>query len=446
MALAIDASTPALASANSGNVATTAAFTPPAGGGVVLGVVGWHDTTNGNTTSTSTASDSQGTVYTARVTRAKPDSGAQNGHVQISTGVPAASVSTTAASTASNNGGSLAAGCYCLVLTGCDTSNPIDAVAEGSSASAVISQLMTTATDGALLVLANVDWNVAATPTPIAGDTQLVGTGIGAGPDVRAWLIRQTALQSPAGSTTLGSSAPSTGNTNNWVGVAFKPAASGTAVALADVGSAAEALIVTVAVPLADGGSSTATFTVAAAAPLADAGTSTDALTAAATVALGDGGTASDSLIAGIAITLTDGGTATDALTVTAAVPLADTGTAAQAVTVAAVAQLADAAAAADTLATTAAITLTDTAASTDTIGVAATVSLTDVGAAGDGVTGGAGGSTSKTLTDGGAATECLCVCRTQLRPTTGTVTRPTTGTVTRPSTGTVDRCGCGCD
>lgn len=225
MAIAIDASTPALATANTGNVATTAAFVPPAG--AVLAGFAWHDTAGGNTTNSSSMADSQSSAWTIQATHAKPDSGAQNGHVQVSTAVPAASTSTTAGTTAINNGGSLAAGLYCVVLTGCDTANPIDAIAEGSSASAVISQLLTTVTDGALVMLINSDWNVAATPTAAAGLTVIVGTGLGAGPDMRIWLVRQTALQSPAGNTTPASTAPTTGNTNNWIAVAFRPAAAG---------------------------------------------------------------------------------------------------------------------------------------------------------------------------------------------------------------------------
>jgi hypothetical protein len=227
VAIAIDSSTPALATATTGNAATTAGFTPPSGS--VLAGFAWHDTAGGNVTNSSSVSDSQTSAWTIRATRAKPDSGAQNGHVQISTAVPAASTSTTATTTAINNGGSLAAGLYCVVLTGCDTANPIDAIAEGSSASAVISQLLTTVTDGALVMLINSDWNVAATPTAAAGLTVIVGTGLGAGPDMRIWLVRQTALQSPAGNTTIASTAPTSGNTNNWIGVAFRPATAGTA-------------------------------------------------------------------------------------------------------------------------------------------------------------------------------------------------------------------------
>lgn len=227
MAIAIDPATPALGTANSGNAASTAPFTPPSG--AVLAGFAWHDTAGGNVTNSSSVADTQSSVWTIQATRARPDSGAQNGHVQVSTAAPAASTSTTATSTAINTGGSLAAGLYCAVLTGVDTVNPVDAVAEGSSASAVISQLLTTVTDGALIMLINSDWNVAATPTPAAGVTQIVGIGLGSGPDMRIWLVRQTVLQTPAGNVTVASTAPTIGNTNNWIAVAFKPAAAGTA-------------------------------------------------------------------------------------------------------------------------------------------------------------------------------------------------------------------------
>lgn len=422
MAIAIDSSTPALATANSGNTATTAAFTPPSG--AVLAAFCWHDTAGGNVTNSSAVTDSQGSSWTIQGTRSRPESGAQNGHVQVSTAVPAASTATTVTTTGSNTGGSLAAGVYCAVLTGVDTSTPVDAIAEGSSASAVISQLITTITADALVMLINSDWNVAATPTPAAGETTIVGTGLGAGPDLRIWLVRLTTLKNPAGAVTMASTAPTSGNTNNWIAVAFRPAAAGsTPIAIGDSGSATETLTVTVAAPLTDTATAADTVTVTAAVPVADTGAGADAL------------------VAGIAITLTDGGSASETLTVAAAVPLADAGAAAQALTVAAAVPLTDSGAVAQALTVAVQLALTDTATAAESVSVAATVQLGESGAAGDGLAGG-GGSVDKQLADSGQATEALCVCKRVLRPIAGTVARPSTGTVVRPDTGTVEH-GC---
>lgn len=222
MALAIDGTTPALATASTGNVATTASFTPPAGS--VLCAVAWHDTAGGNTTNTSIITDTLTGSWAIQATRNRADAGGQNGHVQVSTSV-ASGAALQVSTTASSTGGSLAAGLYVLAMTGCDTTTPVDVVAEGSNAAGVISLAFSTVTDLAWAFLVNVDWNVTATPTPSAGETQIIGQGLGVGPDLRIWLVRQTNTTTPAGSVTMSSTAPTTGNTNNFIGWAFRPAA-----------------------------------------------------------------------------------------------------------------------------------------------------------------------------------------------------------------------------
>jgi hypothetical protein len=443
VAIAIDSSTPALATANTGNVATTASFTPPSG--AVLAAFAWHDTSGGNTTNSSAVTDSQSSTWSIGATRAKPDSGAQNGHVQVSTAVPAASTATTVTTTGTSTGGSLAAGIYCAVLTGCDTTTPIDAIAEGSSASAVISQLLTTVTVDALVMLINSDWNVAAAPTPAAGETTIVGTGLGAGPDMRIWLVRLTALKNPAGAVTMASTAPTSGNTNNWVAVAFRPAGGGsTPISIGDAGSEAEALTVTAAAPLADTASGAQALAVSAAVSLADGGSAVDALVAGIAISLADTGTAADSLTVTVAVPLADTGAAAQALIAAAAVPLADAGAGGQALTAAVAVPLTDTAAAAEALTVAAALALADAAAAVEAVAVTATVLLGQASAGSDSLTvDTGGGGTTKQLTDGGHAADALCVCKRVLRPSTGTVTRPSTGTVTRPNTGTVEYCSC---
>lgn len=224
MALAIDSSTPALASANSGNVATTASFTPPAG--AVLVAIGYHDTVGGNTTNTSAITDSQGLTWSIKATRNRADSGGQNGHVQISTAVVGSSTSMTVTTTGTNCGG--AAGVYVLVMTGADTTTPMDATpTEGSNTAAAISLAITTVTDLAWAFLVATDWNVAANMTAGASQTAVVATGIGSGPDMRVYLGRQNSTTSPAGSVTMSTASPSAGNTNNYIVFAVRPATGG---------------------------------------------------------------------------------------------------------------------------------------------------------------------------------------------------------------------------
>lgn len=223
MALAIDSSTPAFASVNSGAAATTASFTPPAG--AVLVAVAYHDTTSGNTTNTSLVTDSQGLTWTIQATRNRADVGGQNAHVQVSTAVVASSASMTVTSTGTNTLGP--AGLYVLVLTGADTSTPFDDIDEGSNTAGAVSIALTTITDGARGFLAVTDWNVAAAMTAGTDQTAIVSSGIGPGPDVRVFLGRQNAVTSPAGSVTMSTASPTSGNTNNYIAFAVKPSTGG---------------------------------------------------------------------------------------------------------------------------------------------------------------------------------------------------------------------------
>lgn len=224
MALAIDVSTPALGTANSGNVASTGSFTPPAG--AVLVAVAYHDTVGGNTTNTSIVTDSQTLAWTIRATRNRADAGGQNGQVQISTAVVGSSTAMTVTTTGTNCGG--AAGIYVLVMTGADTTTPMDATpTEGSNTAGVISLAITTVTDLAWCFLAATDWNVAANMTAGTSQTAVVSTGIGAGPDMRVYVGRQNAVTSPAGAVTMSTASPTSGNTNNYIVFAVRPAAGG---------------------------------------------------------------------------------------------------------------------------------------------------------------------------------------------------------------------------
>jgi hypothetical protein len=220
-----DASTPAFAKASSAQTVTTASFTPPAG--ALLIAFTWHDTAGGNVTNTSAVTDSQGLTWTRRATRSKQDDGvgAANSHIAISTAVVASSTSMTVTTTGTNCNNP--AGIYVRVITGADTTTPMDATpVEGTTNAAAVSTSITTATDGARAFLHVIDWNVAGAITAGTSQTAIVSDTIGASDD-RIYLGVTDAVTSPAGSTTLSTASPTSGNTNNWIGIAVRPAAGG---------------------------------------------------------------------------------------------------------------------------------------------------------------------------------------------------------------------------
>jgi hypothetical protein len=220
-----DASTPAFVKANvAGKNATTASFTPPSG--ALLLAFAWHDTAGGNLTNTSVITDSLALTWAIQATRSKQSDGvgAANGHVQVSTAI-ATGLPMTVTTTGTNTGNP--AGLYVRVITGADIVTPMDATpVEGTTNAAVVSTSIVTVTDGARAFLQVIDWNVAAAMTAGAGQTAVVSDAIGATDD-RIYLGVTNAVTSPAGSTTLSTGSPSSGNTQNWIGVAVRPAAGG---------------------------------------------------------------------------------------------------------------------------------------------------------------------------------------------------------------------------
>lgn len=222
-----DASTPAIASVNSGNVVAVASFTPPAG--ALLIAHAFHDTVGGNLTNTSAISDSGGGSWTVPTNGLmnRAVAGGQNGHVQVSYSV-ASGAAITVTSTGTNCGG--AAGLYVRVVTGADAVVfDVALVRGGATASVVSLALAASVTDGARAFLAATDWNVAANMTAGAGQTAVISQGIGTGPDMRVYVGVTTAVISPAGTAqTMSTATPSAGNTWNAVAYELRPASSST--------------------------------------------------------------------------------------------------------------------------------------------------------------------------------------------------------------------------
>lgn len=223
-----DASTPAFASVNTNwttTGATSGSFTPPAGSLVVLFVYG--DTSAAANPGNETVSDSGGgAAWTFKIRRAKPDAGSQAGTVawweKAFAAAPGSPITVTVVGNAT---GAASGGFKTHVVANCSGS---EGHAEGSNTAAAVSLSITSTTDGARGVVAATDWNVQANMTAGAGQTALLASSVGSGPDTRVYLGIQNAVTSPAGSVTMSTTSPTSGNANNFIGGFFTPSAGGT--------------------------------------------------------------------------------------------------------------------------------------------------------------------------------------------------------------------------
>lgn len=322
MTVALDSSTPAFVSAAADTV-TSASFTPPAGS--VIYAVAFHDTAGGNTTNTSVVTDSQGLTWSIIRTRNKADSGGQNGHIQVSRAVVSSSTSMTVTTTGTNTGGYCSL--RCLVVTGADTSTPVDASDEGSNSSNTVSMTLNTATDGAWAWIANIDWNAAAIPTPNTGVTTDTGVRPGA-PNYTAWIAYRTAVTSPAGSVTVDDTAPSSGNVNNYIAWAVKPAAAGgTTPSGNDSGVLSESATVDITGSGVDTGTFSESAAVVASVDSSDAAAFSESADIATSAAGSDSGVFAESGTVDASLSGTDSGTLSESASQFEGGSGADTGT-----------------------------------------------------------------------------------------------------------------------
>lgn len=496
MALAIDASSPAVATG--APTATTASFTPPAGS--VLTILASMDSNASNPPAPS-ITDSLGVhlTYTLVGWKSFADAPAVGGQAAIWQAV----VGTSAPMTVSVTNGVAAfnAGVKVLVWTGADTTNPVGANGKSgtSTSQTTVSQSYTAQATGGQGVIAICDWDVTGAETAGTGNTIVASANIAT--SITYTFDRRTSADDVNGnSNTLATTLASASFDLSWVYAEVQPAPAATGpvagpylghppgrisptgvwspfpyssdpgvtlVALSDSGSAADQLAVTATVPLSDTGSASDALTVTATVPLTDSGTAADTLAAAATVPLADTGTASDAFAVSATVPVSDTGAASDALTVAAAVPVSDAGSAADGLAVTVTVPLGESGTAADALAIAASVSLADTGTAADVLGITATLGFGDAGSGSDGlsvvaaqafadvgtaldalgvtavvpmVDAGSGvdvlvantGAAVKTLTDSGTASDALCVCKVQLRPGSGTTARPGTGTTVR--------------
>lgn len=223
MPLALDASTPAVATSATTTV-TTASFTPPAG--AVLVAIVLHGTSNAGAARDSSISASTGLTWTSRISTPLTSPEANGGLARVYTAVVATSAATTVTSTITVNSwpGSMLA---VLVYTGADTAAPLEGAVWAQPTGSTISQVITTITDGCQPWLGNTDWAGQAAPTPDTGTTTYAAAAPG-GSD--QFLIARRAVISPAGTGYIGSTAPNSGTRNAWIAFAVKPSIGGPAV------------------------------------------------------------------------------------------------------------------------------------------------------------------------------------------------------------------------
>lgn len=209
MALAIDTSSPALATAapsNSPETATTASFTPPANSLLVVLVAG---DSSSATTPTLTVTDNLGVhlTYTQRVWANRVDSPSTDGHAAIYTAPVTSSAAMTVSVTNSSNTtpGSADLACQVQVLTDGGSLPTVGAVAKTASTTSgtAVSTSYTATAAGSWGFGAVSDWNATGTMTAGTGCTMIGTPGTFTGLISYGFVRRTTADGVSAASTTL---------------------------------------------------------------------------------------------------------------------------------------------------------------------------------------------------------------------------------------------------
>jgi hypothetical protein len=411
VALAIDASSPAIATQTSATTATvaTASFTPPANSIIEVGWAGNTGTATDPAAPSITDSLASHLTYTLLdwKHRTSPAPTVDGQTAKWRAVVGASPLPMTITVTTGTGSGARQAAIKVWVLTGADTTTPIGAHGgTGSTSAASIAQAYTASATGGQVFGAVCDWDLKGAMTAGTGATRDGSANVGT--DFTYGFFHRTSADDVSGvSNTLNITVPGTSTNLSWCYAEVLPASGGaTPISLAEAGSGTEALAVAAAVPLAEAASAADSLAASSSTPLTDGGAAGQSIAVAAGVSLGDAGTAVDGLVAGIAITLTDAGAAADSLVAGIAISLSDNGAAGDALAVTAVASLADTAAATQALAVAATTALADSGSAGQTLGVAAAAAIADVAAAGDTVTVAA----AVALADVGAATQALAV------------------------------------
>ncbi|MEU7861208.1 hypothetical protein [Nonomuraea sp. NPDC049141] len=214
MAIAIDASTPALA--NSVDTAPTASFTAPAGS-LLVALCAFGGGTGTNTI----ANSGTALTWAPRVNhQVGEDSGAFAGTVTIFTAVAPTAVARTVTATAASGGSQVSL--KLLVITGADVANPVGAVGENHSTTANLTAAAYTSTVAASRAV-GIATDSNADTTPTSAD---VGFGIATITDDYSGIaVYKAADTATAGSAvTLNFNGTGGSRTWNWAAIEILPA------------------------------------------------------------------------------------------------------------------------------------------------------------------------------------------------------------------------------
>lgn len=221
MAIAVDASTPAVATQTSATTATctSASFTPPAG--AVIFVLYAGNAAASETTTAPTITDNRGAplTYTLINHRNRGDTlpvSGSSGQAAMWRAVVTTSAAMTITTTTSAASGNRQQAFLPLVLTGVDTTTPVGTVGENSIATGSLSQAVTGTAAGSLAIVAWSDWQVGSTTFTAGTGCTVAGSSTMGGNCNFAAVRRTTPDGTNGGSTTVSLSSPSSNN-QNWV-------------------------------------------------------------------------------------------------------------------------------------------------------------------------------------------------------------------------------------
>lgn len=230
MALAIDSSSPAIATQTVGTTATvtTASFTPPDGS---LLLVMWSGNTISNSNPTAPSiTDNLGShlTYTQTDWQSRADSPTVNGQAACWWAPVATGAAMTVTVTTGTATGAREAALKVYVLTGYDTVTPIGAHGKtGSASTSSIAQSYTAQSTGGWGFLADCDWDDTGAHTAGSGCTYTNGgTGSIPGQISYGFINRTTADDSNGASNSLNVTLAGTSTNLNWVYTEVNPAAS----------------------------------------------------------------------------------------------------------------------------------------------------------------------------------------------------------------------------
>jgi hypothetical protein len=229
MALAIDGSTPAIATNAVGTVAalTTASFTPPAGS--VLLVLWSGDALTAPSAPAITDSLGAHLTYTPTDWKSQADAPTVFGQAAAWTAVVATSAAMTVTVTSGSVSGERTAALCVIVLTGADTTTPAGAHGKSGSASAAsIAQSYTAQSTGGWGFISVCDFDAIGVETAGTGCTIIGSALVGSNFDY-GFGRRTTADDSNGGSNSLNVTLPGTSTNLCWVYVEINPAPTGAA-------------------------------------------------------------------------------------------------------------------------------------------------------------------------------------------------------------------------